>query len=39
MTAAIVAAIAAIVAYAAIKNPNTSGRKKGEEVVEVAPTG
>jgi predicted MFS family arabinose efflux permease len=40
MTAAIVAAIAAIVAYVAIKNPNTSGgKKKGEEVVEVAPTG
>ncbi|HZB81096.1 MAG TPA: hypothetical protein VE264_07460 [Nitrososphaera sp.] len=39
MTAAIVAAIAAILAYVAIKNPNTSGRKKGEEVVEVAPTG
>lgn len=39
MTAAIVAAIAAIVAYVTIKKTNTSGGKKGEEVIEVAPTG
>ncbi len=39
LTAAIVAAIAAIVAYVAIKKPNTSSGKKGEEVVEVVPTG
>ncbi len=37
ITAAIVAAIAAIVAFLVIKNPNTSGRK--EEVVVVPPTG
>ncbi|MDQ3969517.1 MAG: MFS transporter [Thermoproteota archaeon] len=39
-TAAIVAAIAAIVAYVAIREPNTSGRKeKKKEVVVATPTG
>jgi EmrB/QacA subfamily drug resistance transporter len=37
MTAAIVAAIAAIVAFLVIKNPNTSGEREEEEVV--VPTG
>jgi predicted MFS family arabinose efflux permease len=37
ITAAIVAAIAAIVAFLVIKNPNTSGGK--EEVIVVPPTG
>jgi sugar phosphate permease len=39
ITAAIVATIAAIVAFVAIKNPNTSGGKRKEEAVVVAPTG
>jgi EmrB/QacA subfamily drug resistance transporter len=38
ITAAIVAAIGAVVAFAVIKNPNTSGGKE-EEAVVVAPTG
>jgi sugar phosphate permease len=37
--AAIVAAIAAIVAFVTIRNPNTSGGKKEEAVVVAAPTG
>jgi EmrB/QacA subfamily drug resistance transporter len=39
ITAAIVAAIAATVAFVVIKNPNTSGGKRKQEVVAVAPTG
>jgi EmrB/QacA subfamily drug resistance transporter len=38
ITAAVVAAIAAIAAFVVIKNPNTSGGKRKQEVV-VAPTG
>jgi EmrB/QacA subfamily drug resistance transporter len=37
--AAIIAAIAAIVAFVTIRNPNTSGGKKEEAVVVAAPTG
>ena len=37
--AAIVAAIAAMVAFVAIRKPNTSGSKEEEAAVVVAPTG
>jgi sugar phosphate permease len=37
--AAIVAAIAAIVAFVTIRNPNTSGGKKEKAAVVAAPTG
>jgi EmrB/QacA subfamily drug resistance transporter len=39
ITAAVVASIAAIVAFVVIKNPNTSGGKRKQEGVVVAPTG
>jgi sugar phosphate permease len=39
ITAAVVATIAAIVAFVVIKNPHTSGEKTKQEAVVVAPTG